>query len=408
MAGRRREPEKNEYNLSHVRAAVLRHGYRLMIITRLRLKNWRNFRELDVRLAEVTYVIGPNASGKSNLHDVFRFLRDVCKPQGGGLQAAVAKRSGIRKLRCLHARKNPEIRIEVELSDPITNKNWEYLLEFKSMTKDRVAISREEVRCEGKIFLVRPNENDLIDRELLTQTHLEQIQANAEFREIVEFFSSITYLHLVPQLLKYSEMIGGRVIEDDPFGQGFLERISLSTNKTRTSRLNKIKKALKAAVPQFDNIQFSKDKAGRPHLEAFYSHFRPKAGWQSEEHMSDGTLRLIALFWSLLDGDGVLLLEEPELSLNEEIVRQLPRLIDHANKSRKTKRQILITTHSNALLSNSAIDFEGVIVLEPGLEGTTGRSVNKSETAALSAGLPISDVVLPKTNPSNVHQMELF
>ena len=56
-----------------------------MIVTRLKLTNWRNFRKLDVQLREVTYVLGPNASGKSNLLDVFRFLRDVSKPRGGGL-----------------------------------------------------------------------------------------------------------------------------------------------------------------------------------------------------------------------------------------------------------------------------------------------------------------------------------
>jgi hypothetical protein len=33
-----------------------------MLITRLKLKNWRNFRALDVSLRETTYVLGPNAA----------------------------------------------------------------------------------------------------------------------------------------------------------------------------------------------------------------------------------------------------------------------------------------------------------------------------------------------------------
>ena len=32
-----------------------------MQITRLRLKNWRNFRSLEVPLQEVSYLLGPNA-----------------------------------------------------------------------------------------------------------------------------------------------------------------------------------------------------------------------------------------------------------------------------------------------------------------------------------------------------------
>ena len=59
-----------------------------MFITRLRLKNWRNFVQVDVPLRERVYLIGANASGKSNLLDALRFLRDIAQPDGGGFQKA--------------------------------------------------------------------------------------------------------------------------------------------------------------------------------------------------------------------------------------------------------------------------------------------------------------------------------
>ena len=61
-----------------------------MIVSSIKLKNWKNFQNVDVKLKERVFVVGPNASGKSNFLDVFRFLRDIAKP-GGGLQKAVAK-----------------------------------------------------------------------------------------------------------------------------------------------------------------------------------------------------------------------------------------------------------------------------------------------------------------------------
>jgi predicted ATPase len=61
-----------------------------MLVQRLILQNWRNFQHADIRLRDVTYIVGANATGKSNLLDVFRFLRDICNPTDGGLQAAVA------------------------------------------------------------------------------------------------------------------------------------------------------------------------------------------------------------------------------------------------------------------------------------------------------------------------------
>ena len=41
-----------------------------MIVKRLIVKNWRNFQQADVLLRERQFIVGPNASGKSNLLDI--------------------------------------------------------------------------------------------------------------------------------------------------------------------------------------------------------------------------------------------------------------------------------------------------------------------------------------------------
>lgn len=383
-----------------------------MQVTRVKLKNWRNFRSFDAPMRDVTYILGPNASGKSNLLDVFRFLRDVSKPAGGGLQAAVLDRGGISKLRCLHARRDPEVCIDVELSDSPDDEvpSWRYVLGFKSEGKgaQRILVSQEEVWREGKKLFSRPDKDDSKDAVLLTQTRLEQIAANAEFRELAEFFGSITYLHLVPQLLKFADRLGGRPLENDPFGQSFLERIAKTTERVRNTRLKKISEALTLAVPQFKELRFIKDDSGHPHLEALYSHHRPNAGWQSEEHFSDGTLRLLGLLWALLDGSSMLLLEEPEISLNDAVVKEIPLIIQRLQKNRKPKRQVLISTHSEALLSNPGIDGRGVLLLEATADGSIGRTLQEDEASALEAGLSVAEVVLPKTRPSSVNQLGLW
>ncbi|MCK9215303.1 MAG: ATP-binding protein, partial [Rhodoferax sp.] len=357
------------------------------------------------------YVLGPNASGKSNLLDALRFLRDVSKTKGGGLQAAIAERGGITKVRCLHARRDPEVEIDIELSRDLDQPYvWRYVLAFKPEGKgaQRLLVSREQVWKDGKLVLNRPDSKDDADVLLRTQTHLEQIQTNIRFREVADFLSDITYLHLVPQLLRFGEKIGGHRLTDDPFGQGFLERLAKTPEKTRNSRLAKISKALSLAVPQFEDLRYTPDKMGHPHLEARYAHHRPNAGWQSEEHFSDGTLRLFGLLWALLEGSSMLLLEEPEISLNDAIVKEIPLIVDRLQRDRKTKRQVVLTTHSDALLSNPGIDERGVVILETGKQGTTGRPLDASERQALGAGLSVAEVVLPKTRPEKVSQLGLW
>lgn len=381
-----------------------------MYITRLNLTNWRNFHEAEIILSQTSYIIGPNASGKSNLLDVLRFLRDVCKPAGGGLQKAVKDRGGITKLRCLHARSNPEVRIDVSFSDRIDDPSvsWRYVLGFKSEGKgaQRLFVSSEEVWKANRRILLRPDKEDRRDERLLTETHLEQTRANAEFRDIVDYFSNITYLHLVPQLLKYEDKISGNRLEDDPFGQGFLERIAKTPERVRQRRLKKINEALSVAVPKFKHLHFKKDEVtGKPHLEALYEHHRPGAGWQREDQFSDGTLRLLGILWSLLEGNSMLLIEEPELSLHQAVVVQIPALIERIQRAGKHRRQIIVSSHSDALLSNKRIDARSVVVLEVGKEGTNARSVNEAEKIGINAGLSIAEVVVPQTRPKKIEQL---
>jgi AAA15 family ATPase/GTPase len=84
--------------------------------TRIRLRNWRNFSAAEADLAQRVFVVGPNASGKSNFLDAFRFLRDIVSV-GGGLEEAVRRRQGLSKLRSLSARQSPEVIIEIEIRD---------------------------------------------------------------------------------------------------------------------------------------------------------------------------------------------------------------------------------------------------------------------------------------------------
>ncbi|MBU6265948.1 MAG: AAA family ATPase [Sphingomonadales bacterium] len=380
-----------------------------MLVTHIKLKNWRNFQTVDVALSPTSYVLGPNAAGKSNFLDVFRFLRDICKREGGGLQKAVSDRGGISKLRCLHARREPQVGLELQLKSP-TGVDWTYELEFRSEGKgaQRVLVSKERVLKGKKILLNRPDDKDERDAALQTQTHLEQILANEKFRELSEFFSETTYLHLVPQLLKYGQQIGGHILEDDPFGQGFLERISRAQPKTRDSRLRKIQKVLQIAVPQFHELAFEKDEFnGRPHLKVKFEHFHPNAGWQREEQFSDGTLRLLGLLWSLLEGGSLLLIEEPEISLNAAIVAEIPAMMQKIQRQSKRSRQIIISTHSESLLSNPGIDATGVLLIEPKSNGSTIRQINESEKNAVLDGFPVSEVMLPKVRPQLFKQLAL-
>lgn len=386
-----------------------------MQVTRVKLKNWRNFQEVDVPLKPRTYVLGANASGKSNFLDVFRFMRTLAQTEGGGLQKALRDRGGLTKLRSLHARRDTEVRIEIDLVDDsvVGEVHWKYELALKTEGKgqQRVLVSQECVERDGKALFNRPDLNDKRDPERLTQTFIEQIGSNAEFRDLAEFFAGTTYLHLVPQLLKYGDEIAARIPESDPFGQGLMQRIAQTPKKTRDARLKRIQQALSKAVPLFSQLEFKQDAVtGLWHLEANFTHWRVNGAWQRESLFSDGTLRLIGLLWALQDGDGLLLLEEPELSLNDGIVENIPITTERVLrdlKRRKSSRQVLVSTHSEKILQNLAGDTL-ILLIEPSANGSSIRPQNEDECKQIEGGLTPAEVLLPKTRPDSVSQLGLW
>ncbi len=374
-----------------------------MRILHLKLDNWKNFRAVDLSLQRRVFIVGPNAAGKSNLLDAFRFLRDIADPEGG-FQRAVKSRGGVSQLRCLHARQQANVAIEVTLQ--LDESSWVYRLEFAQDNQRRPLVKREEVARDGTVILQRPDKSDESDPNRLTQTHLEQVNANKSFREIADFLAQVRYLHVVPQLIRESDRMIPR--SQDPFGSDFLEQIAKTPTRTLSSRLKRINQALQVAVPQLRELKLERDDRGVPHLTGRYEHWRPNAGWQTEEHFSDGTLRLLGLLWAFLDGSAPLLLEEPELSLHSAVVRYIPSMMIRAG--RKSSRQIIVSTHSLDLLSDPSISPEEVVLLEPSGEGT--RAVPAAEIQQvrelIEGGLTVGDAVLPRTAPREAAQLALF
>ena len=381
-----------------------------MIISHIILKNWRNFQSVEVDLQERVFLVGPNACGKSNFLDSLRFLRDLAKA-GGGLQKAVRDRGGLSKIRTLYARRNPNVEIEIYLrewgSETIL---WRYGIGIKQKKggQNEPIIAYERVWKGDEQIVNRPSPDDEKDELRLTQTYLEQINANAEFRDISKFLDTILYLHLIPQLVRNPEAFGIPGLSEDPFGRTFLERVAKTPEKTRKSRLKKIEAALQFAVPQLKNLTDTKDVMGVPHLEAVYEHWRPQAGKQREDQFSDGTLRLIGLLWALLETNSLLLLEEPELSLNAGIITKLPALIYRLQSPKK--RQVIMSSHSADLLADKSIGGEEVLLMTSTPEGTQVQPASSIAEIKLllDAGLSVADAALPHTIPPEVEQLNLF
>lgn len=382
-----------------------------LYISKLRLFNWKNFHECELDMTKRCFIIGANASGKSNLLDALRFLRDIAK-QGGGLQSAVEQRGGVTKIRCLAARQRTDISVETELRDIETDELcWIYSLKIKNVgggiMKNQAAVLEEKAfsQKDGKYVVNRTEGTENEDSDTLKYTHLEQTTANKDFRVIRDTFADIEYLNVVPQLVRESGSAVLTTGKEDYYGRNFLNRLSKLPERTRKSYLGKINEVLRTVVPQMDELSFVRDEMGVPHIEARYKHWRDKGSKQNETAFSDGTLRLIGFLFAMLDGNGIILLEEPEINLNSGVVEQLPEFI--ARMQRNKKRQVLVTTHSYDMLSSVGIGTAEVAVLETSPEGTKVSPLSEipSLQAAVDAGFSIADAAIPAIKPTTANEM---
>jgi predicted ATPase len=390
-----------------VRSGSARANHQALRFTRVRIQNWRNFREAEVRLTRRAFLVGPNASGKSNFLDALRFLRDIARPEGG-LSSALLQpgRGSFKNIRCLFARSPSALTIDIDVGTDKEEQIWSYTLVLQQQGNVRgkpVTVEEERVAHRGNLILEskRPSKPD--DWTLWTQTKLEQVQQNKDFRDLAEFFTSIRYLHVVPQVIR--DFRRAVTANEDPFGSDLLRRMKETPQKFRIPRLRRMTSALQIAVPQFENLELKDDVEGRPHIYAAFRHWRNYPTPQDETLLSDGTLRLLGFLWSITEKGGPLLLEEPELSLHDAVVAQLPAMIQRAQAL--SGRQVIASTHSEALLNALGISPKEVHRIEVSENGSKIETAadNKEIVAQVNAGWHLGQAVLPLTQPEGIDKL---
>src|SRR4051812_17640400 len=102
------------------------------MITELEIRNFKSLRDFNLSMGNINALVGPNLSGKSNIIDAFRFLRDLVSPGPTGAQSlatAFSQRSGFREV-AWKGDDNPVIDLLLRGKMRLGNDdaNWEYSL----------------------------------------------------------------------------------------------------------------------------------------------------------------------------------------------------------------------------------------------------------------------------------------
>ena len=297
-------------------------------ITRIRAKNYRSIRELDMELGSLTVLVGPNASGKSNVLDVFRFIRDAISH---GLDFAVSQRHGIRSLRHQHrpGRGRPRD-LEVGFNATVQESSLEYSFILTSDSNGGHRVKREygwyrphtassarvvfDIKG-GRVIKPQPvpdfelGDLDTEDlsffryrRFLLDGTSKEsefpRPSVSGSMYRINRELSRLGFHHVFPNTIREPQR---QIAPDrlDEYGENLASVLREMHRSKAKSRLRNLRRVLKQVTPGITDVRST--PAGG-YLVLKFKHSNITEGgemWLDAAQESDGTLRMLALLTAI-------------------------------------------------------------------------------------------------------------
>src|SRR6266508_738114 len=360
-------------------------------IQRLTLQNILSFGEVptSIDLRPLNVLIGPNASGKSNLLEAIDVLRSTSSDisatlrVGGGVSEWIWKAA---------ERKTAMLAVVTEYPD--AHGRLEYRLSFTEtakhllITEERIDKTAQNSSADDLIYSYQKGSAKLLvryghSRSTTSPRNIDSSQSIFAQRKDPEQYPELTYL---------GALFGSfRLYRDWSFRRGTpprapqpadLENDYLAEDASNLGLiLNRLRKNYRTKRRMQELLRKFYDRAEDVDVlieggtvqvfvqEKDYSIAAPR--------ISDGTLRWICLLAVLLHPSppSLLCFEEPEIGLHPDMISTLAELLQEASG----KTQVVVTTHSDVLVDALSGEPENIIVCEKEEGSTSLRRLERKQ-----------------------------
>jgi len=277
------------------------------MITKLRLKNWKSFKDSTLYIDPLTILIGINASGKSNVLDALDFLKKISTPHWSIDDAAGSIRGG---------------------SDLI--------------------IKRGEKKCQLEVT-VNDNEKESVTKiNYPNDKHWFKGQITKELQSIFVF-------NPVPEKMRGYSPVSSELKPDGSNIAGVIASLPKDEKEKLEAELTKYVSPL----PEKDIRKIQSVTVGLNNSDAMlycYEEWNPDKPIDARG-MSDGTLRFAAIVLALLTAKphSLLVIEEIDNGLHPSRAKELVKVMKELSQKRSV--DILCTTHNPVLINELGNDM---------------------------------------------------
>lgn len=375
------------------------------MLSRIRIRNFKSFRDAEIELGRFNVLIGANASGKSNFVQVLKFFRDI---EGFGLKNAISLQGGIEYLRNINiggsahlslgmeanpaeitavslrtAREDEHVYMfprsaKYELEIEFSKRGDEYSIaldrltasgEFAGYTKGDQGDESKTEYGEGKIVVSIDSGKPTVAASAPTGLSLDLNGMGFEFLRDGRIssgratsneltlarspsvhgpFGDIAIFDFDPKLPKKATPVTGKAeLEEDGSNLAIVLK-GIIENKEQKRKLSNLLRDVLPFVKAL-NVEKFADKSLLFGLRETYS----SSNSLPASFISDGTIHVIALILALyFENKPITIIEEPERNIHPHLVGKVVAMMNEATRD----KQILVTTHNVEMVRGAGLD----------------------------------------------------
>jgi len=313
-------------------------------LEKLQIENFKSIRQQTLELGDLNVLIGANGAGKSNLMQVFRFLREIRLQN----QARYSLERGADALLYRGRKVSPAMRVAVEFGEK--GRRNGYRLALIPTDENTLAVDHETAYVYDHQPKNGPRTVELggASREARLATSEEKIaqiiRTDLESYRVYHFHDT----GATAALRGPAEVHDNRFLRPDA---GNLAAFLYGLQQAHPEHFRNIQDVFRQIAPYFDGFNLAPAKINPDKIRLEWRE-KGSDSYFNGVALSDGSLRFLCLATLLLQPDlpAIILLDEPELGLHPAAIGVLADLLIAASM----RTQLLVATQSVTLVNHLA------------------------------------------------------